>query len=110
MTLPPPPPPPPTMFLEAALPAPLPAVEAVGLLKERFPEQVRKQLRAMQQSANSDVPQPLKGHVRLMMTVDVGTARSVARAALAARWLGPARWRVAALGVWGLGWGGGRGG
>ena len=49
----------------------LPQTEAVNLLKEKFPDQLKKQLQKLAQAANRDAPQANKGSVRLMMTLDV---------------------------------------
>ena len=48
----------------------LPQADVVNLFKEKFPEQLKKQLRAIAHAANRDAPQPTKGNVRVMMTVD----------------------------------------
>ena len=53
--------------------------ECVALLRTRYPDQIKKQLAALQAAAGNDMPQPLKGHTRLMLVVD-GAGASVAQA------------------------------
>eukprot|EP00316_Scyphosphaera_apsteinii_P000654 CAMPEP_0119318400 /NCGR_PEP_ID=MMETSP1333-20130426/46260_1 /TAXON_ID=418940 /ORGANISM="Scyphosphaera apsteinii, Strain RCC1455" /LENGTH=543 /DNA_ID=CAMNT_0007324561 /DNA_START=161 /DNA_END=1792 /DNA_ORIENTATION=- len=44
--------------------------DAISLMQRRFPEQMKKQMRALREMADIDVPQPLKGHTRLMIMLD----------------------------------------
>lgn len=48
----------------------LPQTESMRLLKERFPDQVQRQLRAKQRAVNQDGPLPIKGHHRVMLTIE----------------------------------------
>lgn len=55
----------------------LPQADAASLLKEKFPEELKAQMKAMAKAAQRDAPSPNKGHVRLMMTLDVVTNHSL---------------------------------
>ena len=53
----------------------LPQDECVLLLQKRYPEQVNKQLAKLRQDrAGADVPQPNKGHTRVMLVLDAADA------------------------------------
>ena len=53
--------------------------DAIALLQQRYPEQVKRQLAKLREAKGSDAPTPLKGHTRLMLVVDAA-GRSVVQA------------------------------